>query len=66
MKFVSAVRVVERDIAVDDEMKIEMIVKWFDLNVQTDQCEFISIRDIRRDLSEHVSAWIDDEWSLNS
>ncbi len=29
-------------------------------------CEFISIRDIKRNLSEHVNAWIDDEWWLNS
>jgi hypothetical protein len=29
-------------------------------------CGFTSIRDIRRSLNEHVSAWIDDEWWLNS
>jgi hypothetical protein len=29
-------------------------------------CGFTPIRDTRRGLSEHVSAWIDDEWWLNS
>ncbi len=29
-------------------------------------CEFISIRDIKRDLNKHVNAWINDEWWLNS
>ncbi len=55
MRLVSAMRVEEDDIAVDDEM-IDEQRKKSDLNVKTDQCEFISIRDIRRDLSEHVNA----------
>jgi hypothetical protein len=56
-------KVIKSDIVVDDEIRR---LRWSDLNLKIDQCEFISIRDIKRDHSEHVSSWIDDEWWLNS
>jgi hypothetical protein len=42
---------------VDDDDKL---VKWSDLNLETDQCEFISIRDIRRSITSVLESVMND------